>query len=265
VNDDAAAAPPRLRRLIPPPRDAEETLTAEQALAGWREQDAGSRPRVALNMVASLDGRIAVDGRSAPLSSPADRALFHELRAQADAVMAGARTMRLERYGPIIAKAATRARRARQGLAEQPLAVIASRSLELDPQLPLLADPGSRVVILTSSAHDIPACAAQLDYVRAPTLRAGLTELAERHGVATLVCEGGPTLLGSLAADGLIDELFLARAPVMVGDAPGGSSLLRGHVLSEPQSFELRMLLECDGQLYGRYVRGSGASSAEPL
>ena len=264
MNDDAAAAP-RLRRLLPPPRDADATLTAEQALAGWREQESGSRPRVALNMVASLDGRIAVNGRSAPLSSPADRALFHELRAQADAVMAGARTMRLERYGPIIPSAATRARRARQGLAEQPLAVIASRSLELDPQLPLLADPDSRVVILTSSSHEVPVCAAELDYVRAPTLRAGLAELAERHGVATLVCEGGPTLSGSLAAEGLIDELFLARAPLVVGDAPGGASLLRGHVLSEPQAFELRMLLECDGQLYGRYVRGSDASSAGPL
>jgi riboflavin biosynthesis pyrimidine reductase len=256
VSDDAAAQPPRLRSLIPPPRAPQETLTAQQALAGWREQEARSSPRVALNMVASLDGRIAVDGRSAPLSSPADRALFHELRAQADAVMAGARTMRLERYGPIIAKAATRERRLREGLAEQPLAVIASRSLELDPQLPLLADPNSRVVILTNSQHDVPGpCAARLDYVRAPTLRAGLAQLAERHGVATLVCEGGPTLNGSLAAEELIDELFLAQAPLLVGEAPGGSSLVRGHALSEPEPFELRMLLECDGQLYGRYVR----------
>jgi riboflavin biosynthesis pyrimidine reductase len=266
VSDDAAAPPPpRLRSLIPPPRERGETITAEQALAGWREQERGSSPRVALNMVASLDGRIAVDGRSAPLSSPADRALFHELRAQADAVMAGARTMRLERYGPIIAKEATRARRVRQGLTEQPLAVIASRSLDLDPQLPLLADPDSRVVILTSSSRDLPACAAELDYVRAPTLRAGLTELAERHGVATIICEGGPTLNGSLAAEGLIDELFLARAPVVVGDGAGGASLLRGHALPEPQSFELRMLLECDGQLYGRYVSGAAARSSEPL
>jgi len=267
VTDKAAAAPPRLRSLIPPPAEAGDTLTAEQALAGWREQESGSEPRVALNMVSSLDGRIAVDGRSAPLSSPADRALFHELRAQADAVMAGARTMTLERYGPIIANAATRARRARQGLAEQPLAVIASRRLELDPQLPLLADPHSRVVILTSSSHDLPACAAELDYVRAATLRAGLAELAKRYGVATLVCEGGPTLNGSLAAEGLIDELFLALAPLLVGDGDGvgGASLLRGHSLKEPESLELRMLLESDGQLYGRYVRRSGAPSSAPL
>ena len=262
---DDAAAPPRLRSLIPPPREREQTVTAQQALAGWREQAQGSSPRLALNMVASLDGRISVDGRSAPLSSPADRALFHELRAQADAVMAGARTMRLERYGPIIANEVARARRVSQGLPEQPLAVIASASLDVDPQLPLLADPDSRVVILTASSGELPACAAELDYVRAPTLRAGLAELAQRHGVATIVCEGGPTLNGSLAAEGLIDELFLARTPIVVGDGDGGASLLRGHALPEPQRFELRMLLECDGALYGRYVRGAAARPSEPL
>jgi len=264
VSEDAAAAPPRLRSLIPPPRTRDETLSADQVLAGWREQE-GPKPRVALNMVASVDGRIAVDGRSAPLSNAVDRALFHALRAQADAVMAGARTVSLERYGPIIANPATRASRAQQGLAEQPLAVIASHSLDLDPQLPLLADPQSRVVILTSSARDIPACAAELDYVRAPTLRAGLVKLSERYGVGTVVCEGGPTLNGSLAAEGLIDELFLARAPVLVGDVPGGAGLLRGHALREPQALELRTLLECDGTLYARYVRRSEAPPSPPL
>lgn len=258
MSEDAAPAP-RLRRLFPP---VEETLTAEQALAGWR-QEAGVRPRVALNMVASLDGRIAVAGRSAPLSSPADRALFHALRAQADAVMAGARTMSVERYGPIIASAATRALRAQQGLAEQPLAVIASQTLALDPQLPLLADPTSHVVILTPSSRELSGCAAVVDYVRAPTLRAAFAELAERHGVATVVCEGGPTLNGSLAAGGLIDELFLARTPVLVGDVAGGSALLCGNAPLEPQALELRMLLECDGQLFARYVRRSGAPSSE--
>lgn len=244
----------RFRALIPRPPDGAETITAQEALAGWREEP-GALVRVALNMAASLDGRIAVGGRSAPLSSPADRELFHALRACADAVMAGARTVRIERYGPIIKDPQTRARRVREGLPEQPLAVIPSQSLELDPQLPLLADPDSRVVIITPSTRDIPDCAAAVDYVRAPTLREGIEQLASRHGVKLLLCEGGPTLNGALAAEGLIDELFLSRAPLLVGDAPGGGAVLEGHTLDQPQRLELAMLLEVEGQLYGRYVR----------
>jgi riboflavin biosynthesis pyrimidine reductase len=250
----AEGAPePRFVALLPRTPAQAEPITAQQALAGWRDQ-AGPL-RVALNMVASLDGRIAVGGRSAPLSSPADRRLFHELRAQADAVMAGARTMTIERYGPIIRNPQARARRAREGLPEQPLAVIPTRHLDLDPGLPLLSDPDSRVVILTSASGDVPACAAQIDYVRSATLREGLAELASRYGVRVVVCEGGPTLNGSLAAESLIDELFLARAPLLVGDGHGAGAILEGHALAEPQPLHLRMLLEADGQLYSHYVK----------
>lgn len=248
------AGEPRFRALIPRPPDGSETITAQEALAGWREEP-GPLPRVALNMAASLDGRIAIGGRSAPLSSPADRALFHALRARADAVMAGARTVTIERYGPIIKDPKTRAQRVREGLSEQPFAVIPSRHLDLDPKLPLLADPDSRVVIITPSSLELAPCGAQVDYVRAPTLAAGIAELAARHGVSVLLCEGGPTLNGALAAEGLIDELFLSRAPLLVGEEHGGGAVLEGHALEHPQRLALRMLLEADDHLYGRYVR----------
>jgi len=137
------------RRLVP----AGGECGAREALAGWRDELLGDRqrprgPRLALNMVASVDGRVAIGGRSAPLSGPPDRELFHELRAQADAVMVGAGTVRIERYGPIIRDADVRERRRAAGLREQPLAVIASRSLDLPADLPLLADPDSHIVVL---------------------------------------------------------------------------------------------------------------------
>jgi riboflavin-specific deaminase-like protein len=252
VSEAAAGAPgPRFRALLPA-REGE--LSAHEALAGWRDQ-ARTTLRLALNMIASVDGRIAVGGRSAPLSSGADRSLFHALRAGADAVMAGGRTVRMERYGPIIRNRDTRATRVRAGLPEQPLAVIVTRRVDLDPMLPLLADPESRVVIMTPGQHDIPPCAAHVDYVRTPTLREGLSELAERHGVRTVVCEGGAMLNGSLAAEGLIDELFLAIAPMLVGESPGGGTLITGDVLPTPVPLELRALLRCASELYAHYVR----------
>src|SRR5215217_4220368 len=71
------------------------------------------RPYLVLNMAATADGRVAIGGRSAPVAGSADRELFHQLRTQADAVMAGAGTARVERYGPITKNAELATRRER--------------------------------------------------------------------------------------------------------------------------------------------------------
>src|SRR5579862_1871860 len=140
---------PRFRVLHPASRLG-ESVDVAGALDGWRE-DRAAGAGVSLNFIASADGRIAVEGRSGPLGGAADHALFHALRARADAVLVGAGTARSEGYGPLVKPARARAERARAGLPEQPLALIASSSLEFDPALPLLADPESHVVILTGS------------------------------------------------------------------------------------------------------------------
>lgn len=247
AGDDAAA--PRFGGLIGAPSGP---LDADAALAGWRDQASGSG--VALNMIASVDGRIAVDGRSAPLGSPADRALFHALRARADAVMAGAGTIRSERYGPIIRDSAVIDRRRGEGLAPQPIAVIVSRSLDIDTTVPLLADPASHIVVLTPGNGEIAGAAARVDYVRSATLREGLATLRERYGVGPIVCEGGPTLNGTLADESLIDEIFLSLSPLLVGDVPGGRAIVVGGAPPAPAPLELRMLLEAGGHLFARYV-----------
>jgi riboflavin biosynthesis pyrimidine reductase len=230
-------------------------VDAPTALAGWRE-DRPHGDGVALNFISSLDGRIAVDGRSAALGGPADRALFHALRARTDAVLVGAGTVRDERYGPLIKSAPVREARRREGLEEQPLALIATSSLELDPALPLLDDPASHVVILTRSPGELAPCAARVDYVRSPQLADGLALARERFGLAVVLCEGGPSLAGALGAAGLIDELFLSLAPLIVGDAPGSPAMLRGAGPPAPLALELRMLLEAHGTLFARYAAG---------
>jgi riboflavin biosynthesis pyrimidine reductase len=245
---------PRFRVLHPAPGDG-ASVDAATALRSWREE----RPRgagVALNFISSVDGRIAVNGRSAPLGGPADRALFHALRSRADAVLVGAGTVRDERYGPLIKAAPVREARRREGFAEQPVALIATSSLDLDPMLPLLRDPGSRVVILTSSRGQLPACAARVDYVRSPSLVDGLAQARERFGLAVVLCEGGPSLAGALAAAGLIDELFISLAPMIVGDVAGAATMLRHGGPPVPLALELRMLLQADETLFARYVAG---------
>ncbi len=222
------ARPLALKRLLPPgaPATAEEIVAGLglDALAGANPASPGGwgRPYVLLNMVSTADGHATLGGRSGPLSGRADRALFHALRLAVDAVMAGAGTVRVERYGRIVPDQSRRRLRSERGLSEEPLACIVSGRLALEGEIPLLADPAARVVIVTGSAASLPECAAEVHYVRAERdgrldLPAALTELRERFAVRTLLCEGGPHLNAQLLAAGLVDELFLSLSPRLTG------------------------------------------------
>jgi riboflavin biosynthesis pyrimidine reductase len=246
-----------LRRLLP---EAGE-LTADE-LAGelrpWESAPA-ERPHIAVNMVATTDGRATVAGRTGPISSLADRQLFHALRTRVDAVMIGAGTLRVERYGRMVPDAGRREQRVAAGLAPDPLAIVVSGSLDLPADLPLLQDPSSRVVIVTSAAHSLEGVRAQVDYLRSPAvdLPAALARLRSDHGVRAILCEGGPHLNATLLAEGLIDELFLTNVSVLAG-AAGAMSIMDGAPLEEPVVLELRWMLEHEGELFARYAIGSG-------
>jgi riboflavin biosynthesis pyrimidine reductase len=253
--------PRRLTRLLPP---GEPVTVAEivEELGLWeRPELAAERPRVLLNMVSSADGRATLAGRSAPISNGADRELFHGLRSAVDAVLIGAATARVERYGRIVRDEAHRRLRAQRGLQEEALACIVSGRLALGPDIPLLADPAARVAIVTSSAASLPASAAHVDYVRAQReglldLPGALAELRGRFSVHTLLCEGGPHLSCELFAAGLIDELFLSVSPKLVGGEPMRGEALRilaGVELEPPVELELLGALESDSQLFLRY------------
>ncbi|HZL47901.1 MAG TPA: dihydrofolate reductase family protein [Solirubrobacteraceae bacterium] len=248
--------------------------TAEEILAGFgldvlAISGSPNRPYVMLNMVSTVDGHATLDGRSGPLSSRADRELFHGLRLAVDAVIAGAATVRVERYGRIIPDASRRRRRIERGLSEEPLACIVSGRLALDGDIPLLADPAARVAILTPSAASLPESAAEVHYVRAARdglldLPAAFAELRERFAVRTLLCEGGPHLNSQLLEAGLVDELFLSLAPTLAGgDLDGNPAhpealrILAGAELSPPVGLELLGALESDSHLFLRYrVKG---------
>ncbi len=250
--------PVRFACLVPPgdPRTAADWLDEFDPLP----EDPRTRPHVTLNMIASLDGRATLAGRTAALGNPADRQLFHGLRARADAVMAGAGTLRIEQYGPILRDPDLLAQRAARGLVPQPLAVTVSRSLQLDPDLPILADPGSHLVILTPSDGELAPCAARISYLRGPALQPLLHRLRAELGVRRIVAEGGPTLNAELLRSALIDEIFLSTAPVLLG-GPDPLTIVAGPAITT--RLELAGLLEHDNHLYARY-RVLGAVSGPP-
>jgi riboflavin-specific deaminase-like protein len=250
-------APVALRRLLP----AAGELTADE-LVGELDFAAlapAERPYVALNMVATVDGRAAVSGRTAPISSVADRQVFHGLRTRVDAVMVGAGTVRTERYGRLVRDPARHEQRRAAGLAADPLAIVVSGSLNLPPDVPLLQDPEQRVVVVTAADGVVEGTAAQVQYLRsAPVDLAGaLARLRAEHGVRSILCEGGPHLSGSLLAAGLIDELFLTTAPVLAGGS-GVLTILEGVPATEPRALELVWLLAAGSELFARYAPARG-------
>ncbi len=251
-----------------------EPGTAAQIVAAWglpeRGASAGERPHLMLNMVSTVDGRATLGGLSGTVGNRADRELFHELRGAVDAVMAGAGTVRAERYGRIIRDEARRRERSERGLSEEPLACIVSGRLSLSPEIPLLADPGAHVVVLTSSQASLPPTGARVDYVRAQRggrldMAAALAELRRRFAVGTLLCEGGPHLNDELLAAGLVDEIFLSISPKLAGGDPmtGDPALriLAGREFEPPIELELRDALDSDSDLFLRYgVRASAGA-----
>jgi len=245
-----------LRRLHPDPG----ALTAGAATSGLRLADLAppDRPYLVLNMVATLDGRVAIGGRSGPIGNSADRELFHGLRTQADAVMVGAGTVRTERYGRMTRSDELRDRRERDGLAREPLACVVSGRLDLPPDLPLLQDPDSHVVVLTASEEDPPRGAARCECLRGRRGPSGGLELAPlfaqlrtEYGVRSIVCEGGPALNHGLLSERLVDELWLALAPKLAGGDPLTS--VTGDALEPTRELELVHVLESEGHLFMRY------------
>ena len=242
-----------LRRLLP---DA-GTLTADELvedLAPWQHAPA-QRPHVALNMVHTTDGRATVQGRTAPISSVADRQLFHALRTRVDAVLVGAGTLRVERYGRMVPDAERREQRRAAGLQPDPLAIVVSASCDLPADLPLLQDPQSRVVIVTAAQRSLDRVAARVEYLRHDPvdLTAALARLRVDYGVRAILCEGGPHLNASLLAERLIDELFLTTVPALAG-AAGALSIMDGAPLGAPAAMSLRWLLTHEGELFARYA-----------
>lgn len=198
------------------------------------------------NMVASIDGSAALEGRTAGLSGPGDRAVFRLLRSLADVVLVGAGTVRAEGYGPV--------RRADPC----PVAVV-SRSLDLDWNAPLFTEAVARTLVLTCEAADaerrqravaaselIVAGASQVD------LAVALSELGRRRHRLVL-CEGGPLLLSELVAADLLDELCFTLSPLLVGGT--GLRLLTGPAPHHPRSLRLASALEDEDSLLLRYLR----------
>ena len=245
-----------MRRLIPDPC---ADITVAEALDGYCpwEDPPEDRPRVLSNFVLSLDGRATIEGRSGGLGTDTDTAMLVGLRTRVDAVMIGAGTLRAERYGRVVGDPAKRERREQAGLAPDPLMVIVG-GMDLPWDAGLFTSGEGEVLVLTASEEEPPETATPVQVERHTGevhLPTAMNMLRTTRGIRALLCEGGPRLHARLSEIQLVDELFVTRAPKVVGgDGPG---LVTG-LPEEERDLRLEWLLadpETD-ELFARYSIG---------
>lgn len=183
------------------------------------------RPYVYINMVASVDGKITVEGSERGLGSDADQRLFRELRVHADAVLDGASTARISGASPLVHDADLKQWRPAHDMKPQALGVIITASAALPLDTPFFtSDAFDAAVFVAETAP--PERLARLRATRRPVhvVPAGLQAVAAmlrilraEYRVRRLLCEGGGNLNAELIRLGWADELFLTIAPKIVG------------------------------------------------
>lgn len=218
------------------------------------------RPWLRVNFVSSIDGAVSVDGRTAGLATRADKKVFGLLRELADVILVGAGTARAEGYRGARSTAALRDARIGRGQAAIPPIAVVTTSARLDAASPLLTDTEVPPVVLTTER----AAADQRELLRAAgatVLTAGRDRVDPTAALAALgalglhrvLCEGGPTLFGSLIDADVVDELCLTTAPQL---ATGAAGRISAGTSGIPRAMVLgHALSDADGTLLLRWLR----------
>jgi len=205
-----------------------------------------ARPRVTMNMAASLDGKIStVDGGLSTFGGPEDLAQMDDLRASADAVLIGGGTLRADDPPLLIRNPDVRRRRILSKNAPHPWNIVASSHLPEHPGgMRFFREPETEKIVFTTGRVPPERRAAVSRFARVETVasdkrrRVDLREVVERLwalGVRHLLLEGGGRLNFSMLQADLIDEIYLTICPLTFGGrtAPtvfDGAGLTSEHV-----------------------------------
>ena len=212
-------------------------------------------------MSMTADGKIATVNRAiSSFGSKRDLEHLYELRATADAVMSGART--IEQSHAKLDPGGLRFQRLRVkgGLAEYNLRIIVSGSGSIDTRAEIFRHDFSPLIILTTErtgtkklaalrqlADDVVVCGkTEIDFPRA------LRELRRRWRIKRLLCEGGAELNDSLLRAGVVDELHLTLCPKILGGrtAPTIADGLGVPHLAQAAQFEFTSLRRSGDELF---------------
>jgi riboflavin biosynthesis pyrimidine reductase len=232
-------------------------------------------PCLYANFVSSVDGVVALGPEHASAGSlisghsPADRFVMGLLRACADTVLIGAGTLRgspghrwtPEHVFPDAAKDFAALRR-RLNRTDSPRLVVVTAGGDIDVQHPGLL-PGTLIVTSDTGAQHLVTRLPPDVAVRslgAPTSISvhRVVEALRSDGDQVILTEGGPTLVGQLLRDRLVDELFLTLSPVLLGRSPTerrpGVVDAMAFAVEDAPALSLRSVRRYGSHLFLRYL-----------
>ncbi|MBF6356789.1 dihydrofolate reductase family protein [Nocardia higoensis] len=172
----------------------------------------------------SLDGYLDDDSpHRLLLSDAADFDRVDRLRAESDAIMVGAQTLRSDNPRLLVADESRRRARLAAGRTEFPAKVTVTASGRLDPRLRVWREGGVKLVYTTEAGaaaigDSLSGLAEVIVLGPRVDLGALLDDLGAR-GIERLMVEGGTRIHTAFLAGDLADELRLAVAPLLVGAA----------------------------------------------
>jgi diaminohydroxyphosphoribosylaminopyrimidine deaminase/5-amino-6-(5-phosphoribosylamino)uracil reductase len=187
---------------------------AEHGNRAWLHAVTTGRPWVTWKLASTLDGRTAAaDGTSRWITGPTAREAVHRLRAERDAVLVGAGTLRAD--DPHLAV---------RGLDDvtQPLRVVLDPRAEVPLTARVLDDVAPTLVVVAEGTDAARLTDAGVDVLAVPAGERGLdlaVLLAALHarGVHSVLLEGGAHLAASAVAADLFDEVVAHIAPALLG------------------------------------------------
>jgi 2,5-diamino-6-(ribosylamino)-4(3H)-pyrimidinone 5'-phosphate reductase len=205
------------------------------------------KPHVGVNMAMSADGKVSTYRRETfSLGSPRDRRLMDILRARADAVVIGARTLKLDGWAIRVRDRAIRKRRVEHGGRPHPLNVVVST----DANLPLKSEffthaETDKLVITTRRAPErrIRRLRKIAEVTVLPANRIGASDVLDvlaKRGARRVLVEGGGTLNFSFFRDGLVDEIYITVTPRILGGA-GAPTPVDGKGFLKDTQIQLRL------------------------
>jgi diaminohydroxyphosphoribosylaminopyrimidine deaminase/5-amino-6-(5-phosphoribosylamino)uracil reductase len=230
-----------LERLREAGVEVQSGLLAAQAEAlncGFMMRARAGRPWVRIKCAISLDGRTALrNGVSQWISSAASRRDVQRWRARSSAILTG--------IGTVLADDPALDARV-DGPVCQPLRVVADRRWRTPPGARLLQE-SERTLLVGDRGIAVPDGLQSLQVQCLPVgtgpdgidLAELLAALAERQ-VNEVQVEAGARLCGSLLAAGLVDEVLIYQAPVLLGEGgPGPFALGPLESMAERTHFQV--------------------------
>ncbi len=183
------------------------------------------KPFVFVNVAASLDGKISDEGRrQLRISCDEDLRIVDELRAESDAIMVGIGTVLADDPRLTVKSRELRKRRLEEGKDENPLRVVIDSRCRVPIDSKVLNDETKTLVAVSKAADEerVKRVSQRADVVVFGEKKVDLRRLLEylfSKGVRKVMVEGGGTLISSLISGGLVDEMRVYFAPMVIGGA----------------------------------------------